>query len=306
MTEIRPSFARLFIDLQAEEPMELASYKGPMLRGALGSVFRSAVCVRRSLKDCDGCAISECPYKQVFESVDPLGRDLPRPFVIEPPDDDRRIIPAGDRLRFGLVLFGRGLALAPLFIMLFDEAGKIGLGRTRARCSVHSVIGEEGENVYVPGGKYRPLAVKQMEQFIAPISYRFARIRFLTPTSIRREGEMLDAPSPRALLESATRRVRLLYRFHSTEQLRQEDVARAIEAAASVKMTRVNVARSEVTRFSTRQQMRLTHVGFTGEIALAGHIAPLYPWLKAAGYLHIGKGCTFGLGRLVFEAVGER
>lgn len=304
MTEIPPSFARLNLDLKLEEPMELASYKGPMLRGALGTVFRSAVCVRRSLRACDPCTITDCPYRQVFESADPLGRQVPRPFVIEPPDDNRRIIAPGGRMQFGLVLFGRGLSLAPLFVMLFDEVGKVGLGRTGAKYSVASVSDEKGDIVYKAGDAFKRPAAKTMDDFAPPRHCHSACIRFLTPTVIRREGETMDAPSPEAILEAVIRRVKLLYRFHSTERLQQEAVARTVDTSALVRMTRVNVARSEVVRFSTRQQKQIRHAGFTGEVELAGDLALLYPWLKTAEYLHVGKGCTFGLGRLGVSGTG--
>jgi hypothetical protein len=77
-----------------------------------------------------------CPYGYIFETTPPDESEVlsnlsevPRPFVIEPPDDRRTFIPPGERLTFGLTLIGRGINYLPYFIAVFRELGKIGLGR---------------------------------------------------------------------------------------------------------------------------------------------------------------------------------
>ena len=38
--------------------------------------------------------------------------------------------------------------------------------------------------------------------------------------------------------------------------------------------------------------------GFLGTLAIEGDLAPLWPLLRTAEVLHVGKGATFGLGKL--------
>jgi len=54
---------------------------------------------------------------------------VPRPFVIEPPNDGRTHYPAGSALEFGLVLIGRGIDHLPYFLFGFEQLGRMGLGR---------------------------------------------------------------------------------------------------------------------------------------------------------------------------------
>jgi hypothetical protein len=135
--------AHYHLTLEALEPLHLPPFKGSALRGGFGHTFKRLVCF--SPKGTHGqsqlcgkrCELGNaCPYGYVFETTPPDESEVlsnlsevPRPFVIEPPDDRREHIPPGERLTFGLTLVGRGINYLPYFIAVFRELGKIGLGR---------------------------------------------------------------------------------------------------------------------------------------------------------------------------------
>jgi len=50
-------------------------------------------------------------------------------------------------------------------------------------------------------------------------------------------------------------------------------------------------------RESARQKKRIPMGGIIGSVQLSGDIAPLWPWLWAGQWLHVGKGAVMGLGR---------
>ncbi|MCL6451210.1 MAG: hypothetical protein K6T75_07965, partial [Acetobacteraceae bacterium] len=137
--------ARFSLVLRAEEELWLPPYQGSTLRGGFGSAFRRVACSRAAqrgpLPDCHGCALgSVCPYAYVFETAPTPGsqvlrkyRDVPRPFVLEPPLQPRGEYKAGERLVLGLVLVGRGIDYLPYFVVAFRELGKQGIGRRGGR-----------------------------------------------------------------------------------------------------------------------------------------------------------------------------
>ena len=127
--------ARLTLRLLADGP--LPPYKGGMLRGGFGYAFRRTSCPQACWNLAGTCAIDTlCPYRWVFETPHPPEiehlhalRDVPRPFVLEPPDDHRTSYRAGEALEFGLVLIGRGIDYLPYFLFSFQELGRMGIGR---------------------------------------------------------------------------------------------------------------------------------------------------------------------------------
>ena len=51
------------------------------------------------------------------------------------------------------------------------------------------------------------------------------------------------------------------------------------------------------TRFSSRQQQKMTLGGVIGEWTLSGTLTPFLPFLRLGEWLHVGKEASFGLGR---------
>lgn len=108
------------VHLRAEEPLRLPGYLGSTLRGGFGRAFRRVACIQRGVA-CPDCRIrGECAYTYVFETPLPKEsavlrsyKDIPRPFVIEPP------LGLGPELRAGeefasLSLAGTGAAVHAL------------------------------------------------------------------------------------------------------------------------------------------------------------------------------------------------
>ena len=97
---------RARLTMRMLEDATLPPYKGAMLRGGFGYAFQRSSCPQACWGHSDTCAVSAlCPYRWVFETPHPpeIGhlhdlQDLPRPFVIEPPHDQRTHFAAGDAL----------------------------------------------------------------------------------------------------------------------------------------------------------------------------------------------------------------
>lgn len=141
--------ARYRFVLQAETPIQLNAFAGATLRGGFGHVFKRTVCVWPPA-DCPRCLLKHtCSYPYIFETAPPPGTaklrgldQIPRPFVLEPPEDPQRLYAAGESLAFRLVLVGRAIDYLPYFLLTFTELGRTGLGPGRGRFTVAAVHAE--------------------------------------------------------------------------------------------------------------------------------------------------------------------
>src|SRR6516165_6430860 len=132
--------ARYRFLLQAPSPLRLSAFAGATLRGGFGHVFKRTVCLWPP-GDCGRCLLKNtCAYPYIFETAPPPGsaklrglEQIPRPFVIEPPDDGRTVYQPGERIEFRLVLVGRALEYLPYFVFTFRELGETGLGPGRGQ-----------------------------------------------------------------------------------------------------------------------------------------------------------------------------
>lgn len=298
MTSFR--FERFVFTAEAVDDLHLPPFKGGSLRGALGELRRQVVCVKkRGL--CSDCGEASCVYRSLFEATDEKGRPIAAPYVLEPPADDRTLIPRGEELSFGLVLVGRALTLLPFLVMVFDEVGKEGIGRFRSRYRLRQVC-VDGKEVYSDGRLVVLPQGKSLEDVWTGLPHDDGAIRidFLTPVHLREEGRLADPARFPVLFDSVYRRVKLLARFHSDERLREDPALR--EAAANVKLLGSDTKLRTVERLSRTQGRFLKYDGYVGWLTFARVAPEIAQWLKAGEYLHVGHGCTFGLGRYTISS----
>lgn len=130
----------LRITLTVETPIELDQHPGGSLRGMLFNALRGprhnpslGFCTQRHLSTCADCAlVAVCPVAGLVATMNPQaerGRDVPRPYTIEPSLSGSQRYEAGDSLSFGLTLLGDALNLFPYVVMALRQAGLGGLGK---------------------------------------------------------------------------------------------------------------------------------------------------------------------------------
>ena len=109
--------ARYRLDFTVTTPLTLPAFAGSTLRGAFGRALRADICMTRA-KICDGCALlASCPYAVVFEPRPPSAahplqdfNQIPRAYVIEPPQWGEKTYAPGETLSFHIVLAACNLA----------------------------------------------------------------------------------------------------------------------------------------------------------------------------------------------------
>ena len=124
----------------ASELIELDQHAGSAVRGALFVALWRRFCVNKEAPTCSACPLNAtCP---VASLVAPLrdensrGRDVPRPFVIQPPlaqaqdsGDSWMRFEAGQPFTFGLTLIGSATKLLPYVVLAAQVMEPHGIGR---------------------------------------------------------------------------------------------------------------------------------------------------------------------------------
>ena len=131
-------------------------------------------------------------------------------------------------------------------------------------------------------------------------------LEFLTPTSIKVNGQWTSNLTFEHLIRNLLRRLRFLNYFHCGEDL-DVDAPALIEAARSVRhQFRFRWVRIE--RRSGRTDRTIPMDGFIGKVRFEGELEPFLPFIFLGRYLHIGHHTAFGHGqyRLTAACQGTR
>jgi hypothetical protein len=311
------SWGRYRFILEATTPLSLSGFAGATLRGGFGHRFKEAVCVWPP-GDCGRCLLqSVCAYPYVFETAPPPNTerlrgltDVPRPFVLEPPEGGRLRLRPGERFAVALVLIGKGVEYLPYFLFTFQKLGDAGLGRAAGRFRIAEVEAEQptGAEVLYRGseGSLRmPRFRWTGEQLSLPQSVPFGlRLQFLTPTRIRSDGAVQSELTFADLIRAVLRRLSSLCVFHCGGEL-PVDFRGLIELAGRVQVRQSELCWHQQRRFSGRQSQWISMSGLLGTVCFEADdpavLAPFLPLLAAGEWLHVGKGSVMGLGKYRVE-----
>jgi hypothetical protein len=305
--------ARYRFVLEAATALRLSAFAGATLRGGFGHVFKKTVCLWPPA-DCPRCLLKNtCSYPYIFETAPPPGAaklrnldQIPRPFVLEPPDGDQRLFQPGERFEFHLVLVGRGIDYLPYFLFTFSELGRTGLGPGRGQFQLVEVHAEGlagTQCIYTASeGKLRqdgPRITGADLEAGQPTSGRIT-VQFLTPTRIRTEGKIQAEISFQDLIRALLRRLSSLCYFHCGGEL-VVDFAGLIAQSSGIKTITQDLRWQGQERFSGRQHQWIDASGLVGtlvfEAAEPEGLSPFLPLLAAGEWVHVGKGVVMGLGR---------
>jgi len=311
---------RLTYRMHADAPMP--AYKGGMLRGGFGYAFQRATCPSPCWDKADACAQPViCPYRWVFETPRPAGveqlhnlQDVPRPFVIDLPNDQRTLVESGDSMEFGLTLIGRGIDYLPFFLFGFARLGEIGLGVRRATATVERVIalenwGHSGPTLYADG-RYQSSTAPLPQITMADIVVRAAtlpgdlRITLRTPLRVKSHGAYLTQLDVPALMRAACWRLLALATFHGAGPW-DADYRPVVANAEAVRVTEAEVRWEEWDRHSDHggapQRMQLG--GIVGRALLRDVPEAVRVALLVGSLVHVGKSCVFGHGNYRLDPV---
>ncbi len=300
----------LEVNARARAAIELPDFAGSTLRGAFGRALKDAVCVT-SHRDCPACRVADdCAYPAIFED------QAVHPYRIDPPQGGATI-EAGAPFSFVVTLIGRAVEWMPAIVDAAVRMGESGLGRARGGFDVERVavrvpsrVGSTetlvaaGEPLaFLAGARASPVTPAAFRLEVEPArSSRFS-IEFPTALRLVEDGDVVAAPTFALLVRALLRRAASLLREHEGVLLDLPDAEREeLRArAASVSLVASDLARVDQVRFSARQHRTMNLFGMRGRVtfeAREGDVDPLLPLLALGVAIGVGKGTTFGLGRM--------
>jgi len=299
--------ARLHFVATADHDLQLPRFTGSMLRGAFGHALKNLVCVT-GLDDCRQCPLyRSCAYPAVFQPPPPAhaGRghaQIPVPYVVEPPPFDHSgRYGAGKEFCFSMVLIGPALDHQNLIISAWRRALATGLGPGRARLTLQRVVDEGGNLVYSRQGgatRHQPVRYEFVPQS-RPVSQ--LTFEFVTPLNLRSRGRELDCDSvnPYILLMALARRTTNFTTLLLGCKLLPDysRLAQQAQKAEGHKQLVWKIWR----RKSSRQKQSMPIGGVIGRWHLKGPLDDFWPFIHLGQWLHVGKKCSFGLGRYIIN-----
>lgn len=270
------------------------------LHGLLGRALWREVCLAPARPTCRGCpARPQCAYPRLLETwVDSpsdvqrtvgVTDEAPRPLLLAPespliPTSDRpHHIEEGEVVTFRIGLAGDAAETFRPLIRALRRAGHAGLGSPASRVRLELERFVECSQAPEDSPPHR------------------ARIELLTPLRVKLRGRVQPALDATAVVTALVRRAQLLA---STEgrawrpPFNADDVATRIGVVSDLRVL-------PVSRYSTRQQQRMTWPGLIGSLQLSGAGLPgLWPLLRWGERAQLGKGTTFGFGRYRLVVAG--
>ena len=307
-------YLRLRCTLRAEQEALLPSFKGSMLRGALGHALRRSACVMGPGQRCDSCGLRKvCLYTRLFETFiedepPPFLKGqtaAPRPFVLEVEEQKRHFAP-GDRLRFDLLLFGSAVDLQALAGVAVARMAEQGLGERKRRFRAEEISALDAS------GSFRTLYSEERPVWKAwrrrwcrrRTTSRKARfvLHFKTPLRLKKDGHLLQEVAFRGLVFRMLTRVLELSHFFGNRSAIDWELRRFLRQTEGVCVTDQSLAWQDLKRYSARQGTEMTMGGLVGSLRLEGDLRPFAALLRAAEIVHIGKSTTFGLGQVEISA----
>jgi hypothetical protein len=289
---------------------------GNVLRGALGSILRKTVCVPYC-PDAAHCPQSDCAFQRVFSprlKDGPSGlADPPRPFVLRAAHLDGMRIAEREVFFFDLHLFSQDAEALPLMVLAMRQTFVAGLGPGRPPVRLESVerLDENRnpiEQIYSDG---HLLCAAPKYLSICSHSQSFPcsemNVRFVTPTALKHEGNVLRNQAPFAVLWGRLRdRISALRLLYGEGPFEAEQFADLNQAAAAMKIARQDLKWIEVRRRSSRTGQSHPVEGFVGDVTYAGSSGPFAPWLQAGFWTGVGRHCVWGQGVMQVQAEGTR
>lgn len=295
-----PSVTRYRVELRAERAQRLPPLWTTALHGALDDALYALGCLCEGPRGSDPrmrVCRGDCPYAWLCEApaqegdVRGVQDRAPAPLVVAPMAFEPRArfveLREDDRISLRLTLLGPvAKGHVPLVHAALQRCARTGLGIDPQR----------------PDGARPTLALERVvpERICDDAPPREAVLETVTPARITLDGKVLGRLDGTALWRAMRRRGELLARRYGGGSLGDGGGPEA-PFAADVHADRV----VQVERWSSRQRRRMMWPGVMGVARLHGEgVARVWPLLAFIRDAQVGKGTSFGFGRVDITPVG--
>ena len=292
-------YVKLHFEIQFLEDTRLPVNKVSAIRGGIGEMLLRANCIRD--RNCTSCDFeSECIVRRTMYSkfdVKPafVTTGDSAGYVLEC-ENYKEDFGVDDKLEFQLILFGKTIVYFSQFLQAVYHLGNAGIGKEHSRYRLVSLRNTQGREM-LDGDSilmecYEVRTINDYVEYRLKQSHTWEkRIRFKTPVTLKYQGKFQEKLELEAIMAAVFRRLYILDCFEGLdcgELFWQGDYPEVLEE---------NSRKISVSRFSGRQDQKMTLWGVKGDMLLSEFPQELLPVLLAGEIMHIGKNTSFGFGR---------
>lgn len=301
----------------------LSVFKGSALRGAFGHALKRAVCTVRE-KECSLCILhGQCLFAKFYTEQKDSGNgkmaSIPHPYIIEPPQNPKRVYVKGEEFSFSLILLGSIYEKLPFMVYAFELMGSKGIGRANTeepKNTPFEIIGIQachiqGKPQIYDTAKKQLLGIPQPSVLENPVfdfvdktdnlSKNQELTVFLeTPLRYKADNVFHFGLDFEALFRLMARRVSVVFREFGGKEP-EIPYAALLQKAKNITTAQSGIVWKDQNRYSARQRQALKIGGLEGQITFRGDFADFVPLLDLAILLHLGKQTSFGLGKIRYE-----
>lgn len=319
----------LWISVEATTPIILPTESGPAIRGALVTALRRHYCPDSTLRpagsrvEADAGHRAICPVCWLIAMEDDSadrGRNVQRPYTIEPPPGSPLRIEPGEPLSFGVSLIGQAVNLFPYLVLAVPEMGRIGVGRfdryqggrghfvLRSVAAINPLSGvrqpllQDGTRLQLPASPVETGQVMSAAQELAEqarANGNCLRLRFRTPTRIVDGSRLVRRADFGPLFQRLLERIEGMRRYCTDSPTLGNAAAESdlLALADQVETVADRTRWVEVASGSQRLGRATPVSGYRGEaVYRSQHWPTLLPWLLWGQSLHVGKSAVKGDG----------
>jgi len=214
----------------------------------------------------------------------------PRPFVLRATPLQGRVFTLNEPFFFDVHIFEMRVPVLDHFREAFETMAAEGLGpgRGRARLIGMETLDPEGNRA---ADGFRSVAPVDPE----PVAIKALTLRFLTPTELKTEGQVVGEPQFRHLFARLRDRIATLRALYGAGPLALDFRALG-ERADAVQLERSDLTWEYASRKSKRTGQTHPLGGFTGTAEYRGPLTEFLPWLRAARWAGVGRQTVWGKG----------
>lgn len=301
-------FSKMKVTLECLEEASLPDYLGSTLRGVLGIELKKCVCKRDINELCPNCEDKySCAYTFFFNHIEQDANSksmvtLPNSFVIEPISDNKLIYHKGDCLEFNIIFIGVNIGYIPLFIHALENIAERGLGVQRKSFRLANIVDCSSHKLVYCDETFEPSNIEVMRcvEGIKFSNVNELRIMFNTPFRFKSQGKITDGLNFELFMRNIFRRSSALSRLYCNREW-ELDYKAFLEEARTITVKNANLKWHDWERFSSTHKSKLKMGGIVGDIVFGGDLTKFLPYIHIGSIIHVGKGCTFGLGKYKYE-----
>ena len=278
---------RFAITFTADTDIQLPQYAGSALRGIFGRALQDIACATASHHQGHCRCQSDCLYRMLF---DPKQRyvasqermqDIPPPFVIEAYSLPVHI-KQGQSTTFYMILFGKMAHSEQLIIKLaWKQALNSGFDQPNHKKATAKL-----------------LAFAVSDQPLPNITPKNSLVLDLcTHLRVQHHGKIMNAHGfcAKIFCQALIRRYQVVAEIYG-DGYDMAEIGQLYQDASQVDGSH-HLKRHAWSRYSKRQNQKISQDGLLGQIELSGVTDRLYQLLYLGQWLHVGKGSVFGLGQ---------